>query len=116
MCFCDIRFCNVEECSVFVDYWSILCNGIPETLPLFLCVTVICVCNSPLPLHSDIEVARAQTPKDVGEVAEEIGLLETEVDLYGKKKAKVSLSVLQRLAHQKDGKYVVVAGWDVVSI
>ncbi|KAK3865534.1 hypothetical protein Pcinc_028863 [Petrolisthes cinctipes] len=59
---------------------------------------------------SDIEVARAQTPKDVGEVADEIGLLENEVDLYGKKKAKVSLSVLQRLAHQKNGKYVVVAG------
>ncbi|XP_045603715.1 C-1-tetrahydrofolate synthase, cytoplasmic isoform X2 [Procambarus clarkii] len=59
---------------------------------------------------SDIEVARAQTPKDVAELAEEIGLLSSEVNLYGKKKAKVSLSVLQRLASQKDGRYVVVAG------
>nr|XP_053633121.1 C-1-tetrahydrofolate synthase, cytoplasmic-like isoform X1 [Cherax quadricarinatus]XP_053633130.1 C-1-tetrahydrofolate synthase, cytoplasmic-like isoform X1 [Cherax quadricarinatus]XP_053633136.1 C-1-tetrahydrofolate synthase, cytoplasmic-like isoform X1 [Cherax quadricarinatus] len=59
---------------------------------------------------SDIEVARAQTPKDVAELAEEIGLLNSEVDLYGKKKAKVSLAVLQRLSYQKDGKYVVVAG------
>ncbi|XP_068219653.1 C-1-tetrahydrofolate synthase, cytoplasmic isoform X1 [Palaemon carinicauda] len=59
---------------------------------------------------SDIEIARAQTPKDVAEVADEIGLLGSEVDLYGKKKAKVSLSVMDRLSSQKDGKYVVVAG------
>lgn len=59
---------------------------------------------------SDIEVARAQTPKDVAELAAEIGLHDSEVDLFGKKKAKVSLSVLQRLGNQKNGKYVVVAG------
>merc|ERR1719158_2816781 len=69
-----------------------------------------------LPLHplekvpSDIEVARAQTPKDVNDLAAEIGLLPSEVDLYGKKKAKVSLSTLSRLGSRKDGKYVVVAG------
>lgn len=43
-------------------------------------------------------------------LAEEIGLLSSEVDLFGKKKAKVSLSVLDRLAIRPDGKYVVVAG------
>jgi methylenetetrahydrofolate dehydrogenase (NADP+)/methenyltetrahydrofolate cyclohydrolase/formyltetrahydrofolate synthetase len=59
---------------------------------------------------SDIEVARAQTPKDVNDLAAEIGLLPSEVDLYGKKKAKVSLSTLSRLGSRKDGKYVVVAG------
>ncbi|XP_071513286.1 C-1-tetrahydrofolate synthase, cytoplasmic isoform X1 [Panulirus ornatus] len=59
---------------------------------------------------SDIEIARAQTPKDVAELAAEIGLHDSEVDLFGKKKAKVSLSVLQRLGNQKNGKYVVVAG------
>ena len=32
------------------------------------------------------------------------------MDLYGKKKAKVSLSVLDRLQGRKNGKYVVVAG------
>jgi len=69
-----------------------------------------------LPLHpldkvpSDIEVARAQIPKDVNDLASEIGLLPSEVDLYGKKKAKVSLSTLSRLGSRKDGKYVVVAG------
>jgi hypothetical protein len=43
------------------------------------------------------EVARSQTPKDIALLASEIGLLSSEVDLYGKKKAKVSLSTLERL-------------------
>ena len=55
-------------------------------------------------------MARAQIPKDVASLAEEMGLLPAELDLYGKKKAKVSLEVLQRLQHRKNGKYVVVAG------
>ena len=59
---------------------------------------------------SDIEVARAQTPKDVDLLASEIGLLTSEVDLYGKKKAKVSLETLNRLDSRKNGKYVCVAG------
>lgn len=59
---------------------------------------------------SDIEVARAQTPKDVDLLAREVGLLPSEVDLYGKKKAKVSLSTLGRLGGRTDGRYVVVAG------
>jgi len=59
---------------------------------------------------SDIEVARAQTPKDVDLLAAEIGLLSSEVDLYGKKKAKVSLKTLDRLASRRNGKYVCVAG------
>ena len=57
-----------------------------------------------------IEVARAQIPKDVSTLADELGLLPAELDLYGKKKAKVSLDVLKRLQHRKNGKYVVVAG------
>ena len=59
---------------------------------------------------SDIEVARAQTPKDVDVLAAEIGLLPAEVDLYGKKKAKVSLTTLERLSSRKTGRYVCVAG------
>ena len=60
---------------------------------------------------SDIDIAQAQTPKGIDVLAREINLLSEEVDLYGKKKAKVSLSVLQRLKHQKDGKYIVVTGY-----
>lgn len=59
---------------------------------------------------ADIEVARAQTPKDVSLLASEIGLLQSEIDLYGKKKGKVSLSVLERLEARETGKYIVVAG------
>ena len=59
---------------------------------------------------SDIVVARSQTPKDIGELAKEIGIMESELELYGNKKAKVSLSVLKRLSHQTDGKYICVAG------
>lgn len=43
-------------------------------------------------------------------LAREIDLLPEEVDLYGKKKAKVSLDVLKRMQGQKDGKYIVVTG------
>nr|CAB3264051.1 C-1-tetrahydrofolate synthase, cytoplasmic-like [Phallusia mammillata] len=62
------------------------------------------------PVPSDIAIASAQKPKDVGELANEIGLLPSEVNLYGKKKAKVSLSVLERLKDKANGKYVVVTG------
>ncbi|XP_074645002.1 C-1-tetrahydrofolate synthase, cytoplasmic-like [Tubulanus polymorphus] len=63
-----------------------------------------------VPVPSDIEIANAQTPKNIGELAEEIRLLPEEVDLYGKKKAKVSLNILKRLGNQPNGKYVVVTG------
>ncbi|KAI4468920.1 c-1-tetrahydrofolate synthase cytoplasmic-related [Holotrichia oblita] len=71
----------------------------------------------PLPLHlkrpvpSDIAIAHSQEPKDIAQLAEEIGLYPGETSLYGNKKAKVIVSsVLKRLGHQKDGKYVVVVG------
>lgn len=71
---------------------------------------------TPLPLHlikpipSDIAIARAQQPKDIKLLAEEIGLHSNEVHLFGPKKAKISLKTLTRLQDRPDGKYVVVAG------
>ncbi|KAH8383845.1 hypothetical protein KR009_010861, partial [Drosophila setifemur] len=62
------------------------------------------------PVPSDIVIARAQNPKDIAVLAKEIGLQAREVSLYGNKKAKISLSVLQRLADREVGNYVVVAG------
>lgn len=62
------------------------------------------------PVPSDIEIARNQPPKDIKDLAEEIGLLPHEVDLYGQKKAKISLGVLDRFLNQPNGKYVVVTG------
>ncbi|KAL5523161.1 ADE3_1 [Sanghuangporus sanghuang] len=70
----------------------------------------------PLPLTildkvpSDIEVAMSQTPKPITTLASELGLHADELESYGKYKAKVDLKVLQRLAHRKDGRYVVVSG------
>jgi methylenetetrahydrofolate dehydrogenase (NADP+)/methenyltetrahydrofolate cyclohydrolase/formyltetrahydrofolate synthetase len=52
----------------------------------------------------------AQTPKHVTHLAQEMGLLPDELESYGKYKAKVELSVLDRLAHRKDGKYIVITG------
>lgn len=62
------------------------------------------------PVPSDIEISRAQEPKNITLLASEIGLQPTEVFPYGSKKAKVSLSVLSRLNNQKEGKLIVVAG------
>uniref|UniRef100_T1P9G4 C-1-tetrahydrofolate synthase, cytoplasmic n=1 Tax=Musca domestica TaxID=7370 RepID=T1P9G4_MUSDO len=62
------------------------------------------------PVPSDIVIARSQTPKDISMLAKEIGLLGNEVSLYGNKKAKIALSVMDRLKSRGDGNYVVVAG------
>ncbi|KAF9505989.1 hypothetical protein BS47DRAFT_1353393 [Hydnum rufescens UP504] len=59
---------------------------------------------------SDINIAMAQTPKRIVDLAVEIGLRPDELESYGKYKAKVELSVLDRLSHRKDGKYVIVSG------
>ncbi|EKM82679.1 hypothetical protein AGABI1DRAFT_118122 [Agaricus bisporus var. burnettii JB137-S8] len=59
---------------------------------------------------SDIEISMAQTPKPISQLASEIGILPHELENYGNAKAKVDLSVLDRLAYRKDGKYIVVAG------
>ncbi|KAK6741071.1 hypothetical protein RB195_009120 [Necator americanus] len=62
------------------------------------------------PVPSDIVISRSQVPKDVEQVAREVGILPEELDPYGRKKAKVSLNILKRLQHVKNGKYVVVVG------
>lgn len=62
------------------------------------------------PVPSDIAISRAQTPKKITKVAEEIGITEQELEPYGAYKAKVNLNVLDRLKDRKNGKYVLVAG------
>ncbi|KAI0256698.1 P-loop containing nucleoside triphosphate hydrolase protein [Lactifluus subvellereus] len=59
---------------------------------------------------SDIEIAMEQIPKPIHQLAREVGLLPDELESYGKYKAKVELSVLERLKHRKNGKYVVISG------
>ncbi|KAG7112795.1 C-1-tetrahydrofolate synthase like protein [Verticillium longisporum] len=70
----------------------------------------------PLPLHlkepvpSDIDVSRAQTPKQITRLAKEVGIASHELEPYGAYKAKVDLDLLKRLEHRRNGKYVVVTG------
>ncbi len=59
-------------------------------------------------MKSDIEIAQAATMKPITEIAEGIGLLEDELELYGKYKAKIDLSVLERLKDRPNGKYIDV--------
>ncbi len=43
-------------------------------------------------------------------MAEEIGLLPLELDMFGQTKGKVSLKVLKRFEGARNGNYVVVTG------
>jgi formyltetrahydrofolate synthetase len=60
------------------------------------------------PVPSDIDIAHAAVMKPIKELADEIGLLDDELELYGKFKAKVTLDVLDRLKDVPDGKYIDV--------
>jgi formyltetrahydrofolate synthetase len=60
------------------------------------------------PVPTDIEIAQGAQLKPIALIAEELGLLPEEVELYGEYKAKVRLSVLDRLKDVPDGKYVDV--------
>src|ERR1700722_15384524 len=57
---------------------------------------------------SDIEIAQAATPLPIDQIATEAGILPEELDLYGKTKAKVHLSIRDRLKNSANGKYIVV--------
>ncbi len=60
------------------------------------------------PVPADIDIAQAATLKPIAQVAEEMGLLPGELELYGDYKAKIKLEVLERLADAPDGKYIDV--------
>lgn len=63
-----------------------------------------------VPVPSDIEIATSVKPLLISKIAEHCGILEDEIDFYGKYKAKVNLSILDRLKNQVNGNYVVVTG------
>ena len=60
------------------------------------------------PVPSDIEIAQAGKLKPISQVAEELGLKETDLEFYGPYKAKVKLEVYNRLKNRADGKYIDV--------
>ena len=59
-------------------------------------------------MPSSLEIAQAATLRPIAEIAAELGLEPDEVELYGSYKAKVDLSVLDRLADRPDGKLITV--------
>lgn len=57
---------------------------------------------------SDLEIAQSSKLKHILEIAKKIGIKENELELYGKYKAKISLSILDRLKDKPFGKYIDV--------
>lgn len=60
------------------------------------------------PVPSDIEIAQSVTLKPITQIADEVGLLPSELELHGNYEAKVRLEVLERLKDVPDGIYVDV--------
>ncbi len=60
------------------------------------------------PVPSDIDIAQAAEPLPISQIAAEAGLLPEELVPYGTYKAKVKLSVRDRLSDKPNGKYVLV--------
>src|SRR4051795_7272776 len=59
-------------------------------------------------MPSSLEIAQAATLLPIADLAADIGLEDDEVELYGRYKAKVDLSVLERLADRPNGKLIGV--------
>lgn len=62
----------------------------------------------PEDMPSDIKIAQAARLKPIIEIAKGTGILEEELELYGRFKAKVDLSILERLKDKPNGKYIDV--------
>jgi formyltetrahydrofolate synthetase len=59
-------------------------------------------------MPSSLEIAQSAALRPIAEIAAEAGLEPDEVELYGRYKAKIDLSVLDRLASKPDAKLVCV--------
>ena len=58
---------------------------------------------------SDLKIAQKAHLKPIKDIAKSIGLKESELELFGNYKAKVSLEALKRLKNRKAGKYILVS-------
>ena len=57
-------------------------------------------------MKTDIEIAREAEPKKIDEIAYKLGISDEYLELYGKYKCKVSLSINdKKLKDQKNGLY-----------
>ena len=60
------------------------------------------------PVPSDIDIAQSYEPLPISKIAKQVGLLPEELEAYGSTKAKVRLTVLDRLRGLPNGFYVDV--------
>jgi formyltetrahydrofolate synthetase len=60
------------------------------------------------PVPSDIDIAQATELLPILKIAEQVGLGEDDLDLYGKYKAKIHLDVLDRMKERPQGHYIDV--------
>tara|TARA_Y100001970_G_scaffold76308_1_gene96881 strand:- start:991 stop:2664 length:1674 start_codon:yes stop_codon:yes gene_type:complete len=60
-------------------------------------------------LKTDIEIAREADPKKIDAIADQLGISDEYLELYGKYKCKVNLSINdEKLKNQKNGKLILV--------
>ncbi len=59
-------------------------------------------------MKTDIQIARETKPEHIRLVAEKLGIMEEELEYYGKYKAKLSDELWERIKDNKDGKLVLV--------
>ncbi len=61
-------------------------------------------------MKSSLEIAQEAQLIPIEQLAERVGLLPEEVEPYGRSKAKIDLSVIERLKDRPDGKLICVTG------
>jgi formate--tetrahydrofolate ligase len=61
-------------------------------------------------MESDLQIAQRATLKPIHEITGRLGLLDAEVEPYGRYKAKIRLESIARLGDGKFGRYIVVTG------
>ncbi len=59
--------------------------------------------------NKDLQIAQQATMKDIGEIAAELGLKETDIERFGNHKAKIRLDVMEKFEKKKDGRVILVS-------
>lgn len=57
---------------------------------------------------SDVEINKNAKPKKIEEIAQNIGIDQDDLELYGKYKAKISNSIYKKIENNKNGKLILV--------
>ncbi len=60
-------------------------------------------------MPSSLEIAQSVTPRPISDIAVDVGLHQDEIEYYGRHKAKICLSTLERLESRPNGKLVLVS-------